>query len=94
MEHVYEDLVCWKLTRDPLVFANRQYNIGKGHSCPDIVALHLGLKQIWIVEVSTGSSADGMAERIVSRNAQWIDKLRETLITPNSPINESWIFFC
>jgi hypothetical protein len=92
MEYVYEDLVCWKLTRDPLVFANRHYNIGNGHSCPDIVALHLGFKEVWIVEVSTGSSADSLAKKILNRDIQWFDKLRETLLTPPSPIDSTWNF--
>ncbi len=92
MEHVYEDLVCWRITRDPLIFASRQYNIGGNHSCPDMVALNLRNKEVWIVEVSTNSAPKDLAHRINDRDEHWIVKLKEMLIQGNSPVDESWRF--
>ena len=92
MEHVYEDLVCWRITRDPLIFASRQYTIGGNHSCPDMVALNLRNKEVWIVEVSTNSVPKDLARRINDRDEHWIVKLKEMLIQGNSPVDESWQF--
>ena len=92
MEHVYEDLVCWRITRDPLIFASRQYNIGGNHSCPDMVALNLRNKEVWIVEVSTNSVPKDLACRINDRDEHWIVKLKEMLIQGNSLVDESWRF--
>lgn len=92
MENLYEDLVLWKITRDPLVFANRQYTIEKGWSCPDIVALNFRKKEIWVIEVSTGD-AKGLAEKVRDRENQWFSKLGNRLEhSPASIIDGSWKF--
>lgn len=92
METLFEDLVTWKITRDPLVFVNRQYNMG-GWSCPDIVALNYRNKQIWVVEVSTAADAKDLARKVKDRDKQWFGKLRDLLGGPSSTvIDASWSF--
>ena len=88
---IYEELVMVYLTRDPLVFICPQYDIGKGWSAPDFVALDFREKSVLIVEVTAAAKLKRLAEKVADRKNQWIDKLLTQLSTKAHPvIDKSW----
>jgi hypothetical protein len=93
-DDLFEDLVMTYLTKDPFVFISPQYDIGKGSSYPDFVALNFREKKVCSVEVSTGyNTIKNLAKRVANRQTKWIDKLKDQLQScPNPIIDESWQF--
>src|SRR3990167_5250744 len=56
-----------------------QYDIGKGWSRPDFVAVRPPKKQIYVVEVSAAGNLTDLVEKVRAREKQWLSQLRPHL---------------
>jgi hypothetical protein len=75
----YEQAVMSCLTANGETFIASQFDIGKGWSCPDFVAIRPPQKKVYVVEVTASGSPVDLAEKVNSRDNQWFKNLREHL---------------
>jgi hypothetical protein len=91
---VFEELVMWHLTCNHRVFVCPQYQILGEHglwSMPDFVALDFEQRKVSVVEVSAASWPGGLLRKVLDRQTQWIEKLRNQL-RQSGVADDSWDF--
>jgi len=90
---LFEELVMFKLTRNPHVFVSPQYSVmdesGKEWSCPDFVLLNFRSRTVSVVEVNTAADPKGLEQKVADRQKQWFTKLRSQL-ERNAVVDASW----
>jgi hypothetical protein len=81
------------LTKDACVFVSPQYSIrgdhGREWSCPDFVALNFRDKRVSVIEVSTAWDPESLLKKVLNRDAQWIQRLKEQL-ERNHVVDDEW----
>jgi hypothetical protein len=75
----YEQSVMSCLTANGETFVAPQFNLGKGWSCPDLVAIRPFQKKVYVVEVTASGNPVGLVKKVNDRDSQWLRKLREHL---------------
>src|SRR6266545_656463 len=76
----YEQSVMRCLTANGETFVAHEYAVEGGWSYPDFVALRANKRAVYIVEVSAAGDLSNLVKKILSREEQWIDKLRAQLL--------------
>ena len=52
------------------IFLHPQFDINKGHSCPDFVVLNIKEREVWVVEVSTVYDCKSLAAKVRDKDHQ------------------------
>jgi hypothetical protein len=90
---LFEELVMFKLTRNPHVFVSPQYSVmddrGKEWSCHDFVMLNFRDRTVSVVEVNTAADPKDLEQKVADRQKQWLTKLRSQL-KGNAVVDASW----
>jgi len=87
----FEEAVMYCLVANGETFVAPQFDVGKGWSRPDFVAIRPAKKTVYIVEVSTAGSLSDMARKINNRAVQWVSPVRDQLLQ-SSTTGEDWTF--
>lgn len=75
----YERSVMSCLTANGETFVAAQFDLGKGWSCPDFVAIRPSKQKVYVVEVTASANPARLAEKVNDRENHWLGKLREHL---------------
>lgn len=76
---IYEEAVMNCLVANGETFVVPQYDVGGGWSRPDFVALRPAKKEVYVVEVSSSGSLNGLVEKIGARQSHWLSPLKAQL---------------
>jgi Holliday junction resolvase-like predicted endonuclease len=76
---LYEEAVMYCLVANGETFVAPQFEIGKGWSCPDFVAIRPSKRKVYVVEVTAAGGVGGLVEKVHARQSQWISRLRKHL---------------
>jgi len=75
----YEQAVISCLTANGETFVAPQFDIGRGWSCPDFVAIRPPQRKVYVVEVTASGNPIGLAKKVNDRDNHWFNKLQKHL---------------
>src|SRR5471030_809808 len=75
----FEEMVMNCVVANGETFVSPQFDLGRGWSRLDFVAIRPPKKKAYLVEVTAHGSATDLIEKINKREHQWLSQLREAL---------------